>query len=118
MTCGESATRLPDDDDEMLLLDDRDVFGLSRVFIRLVHEASLRFCIPPEGVTVTPAVPTRVRSLMGVLQLGLPMWALLLLLLSGEIMDETARFSLTLVGVRSKLKARFTWKIYLACTEG
>ena len=113
MTCGESATRLPDDDDEMLLLDDRDVFGLSRVFIRLVHEASLRFCIPPEGVTVTPAVPTRVRSLM-----GLPMWALLLLLLSGEIMDETARFSLTLVGVRSKLKARFTWKIYLACTEG
>jgi hypothetical protein len=67
-------------------------------------------CMTPEGVTPVG----RVRSLTGVLQLAGALLLLWLLLLSGEIMEDTARFSRTLVGVRSKLKARFTCKMVFA----
>jgi hypothetical protein len=62
----------PDEVDEMLLLEirnpcddddviDRELFGLSSEFIRLVHEARRRFCITLDGVV-------RKRSLTGVLK--------------------------------------------------
>ncbi len=76
-----------------------EVFGLSHAFIRFVQEARRKFCITLDGVV-------RTRSLTGVLLLFCGGWRVLLL--SGEIIDETARFKRWLVGVRSKLKARLT----------
>jgi hypothetical protein len=64
-------------------------------------------------MTLDGVAPACTCSLIGVLQL---LWATLLL--SGEIIDETARFSRTLVGVRSKLNARFTCNMFLAYTKG